>query len=123
MNKKLDILSSFLAGFGERSDSDVMNGLFITVKKLGMKISFDFESRSCLGVESKELRRILNFSRPLKIVNNHEKFFKAGQFLSKMGSDEMGWAAQYLMNGKTHLYPSEAKKAIEIGKSFPLLSP
>ena len=123
MSKKLDILASFLVGFGKRSDSDVINALFITMKKLDMKPPFDFESRGCLGVESKEIRKILNFSGPLKMKRNHEEFFEAGQFFSSKGSDELGWTAQYLMDGQTHLYPSEAEKAMKITESFPSLSP
>ena len=120
MNKRLDTLSSFLTGFGKRSDSDVINGLFITVTKMNVNSPFVFESRGCLGVESKEIRRILNFCMPLKTRRNHKKFLQAGRFLSEIGSDQLGWAAQYLMDGKKHLYRREAAKAEEIEKSFSL---
>jgi len=110
-------------GFGKRSDSDVINGIFITVKKLGLKPPFDFESRGCLGVESKEIRKILYFSGQLKMRRNHEDFLVAGQFLSSKRSDEIGWTAQFLMDGNTHLYPAEAGRAKEIAESFASFGP
>lgn len=118
MSKEIDIISSFLAGFGERDDSDIINGLFIALKKLGVKSTFDFESRGCSGVESKEIRKILYFDRPLKNNGNHNKLSNAGRFLSKLSSDEIAWVAQYLMSKKTHLYPSEAQRAEEILNNF-----
>lgn len=114
--KKFDYLSSFLEGFRERSESDTINAFFITMRKLRVRLPFHFESRGCLGVESKEIRKILNFSDIRKINGNHKEFVIAGKLLCKVGSDELAWAAQYLMGGKTHLYPSETKKATEIQK-------
>lgn len=123
VKKWRDALSSFLAGFGERSDPDVINGMFIAEKKLCAKSSFTFESRGCLGVESKEIRIILNFDEPLKKGINHKEFFKAGRTLSKMNSNELGWTAQFLMDGNAHLYPHETRKAKKIEKSLKLLCP
>jgi hypothetical protein len=118
MSREIGIISSFLAGFGERDDSDIINGLFIALKKLGVKSIFDFESRGCSGVESKEIRKILHFGVPLKNNGNNKELFNAGRFLSNLSSDEIAWVAQYLMNGETHLYPSEVQKAKEIWKCF-----
>jgi hypothetical protein len=118
MSGEIDMISSFLAGFGERGDSDIINGLFIALKKLGVKSPFDFESRGCSGVESKEIRKILNFGRPLKNNGNYKKLFNAGRFLSNLSSDEIAWIAQYLMSGETHLYPLEAQRAKEILNRF-----
>ncbi|MCS7109726.1 MAG: hypothetical protein NZ903_02945 [Candidatus Micrarchaeota archaeon] len=118
MNEEIDIVSSFLAGFGERDDSDVINGLFIAFKKLRVKPPFDFESRGCSGVESKGIRKILYFGRLLKNNGNHKEFFNAGRFLSNLSSNEIAWAAQYLMGKKTHLYPFEAQRAKEILDQF-----
>lgn len=118
LTRKSDLLSSFLKGFKGRSDSDVINAFFITTRKLGVRSPFRFESRGCLGVESKEIRRILSFSDVRKINGNYKEFSLAGRVLSKISSDELAWAAQFLMDGKIHLYSSEAKKAAEIQKSL-----
>jgi len=118
MSGEIDIISSFLAGFGEREDSDIINGLFIALRKLRVESPFDFESRGCSGVESKEIRKILNFGRPSKNNGNYKELFNAGKFLSHLSSDEIAWVAQYLISGKTHLYPSEAQRAEKILKSF-----
>lgn len=118
LTRKSDLLSSFLKGFKGRNDSDVINAFFITTRKLGVRPPFRFESRGCLGVESKEIRRLLNFSDVRKINGNYKEFSLAGRVLSKISSDELAWAAQFLMDGKTHLYPFEAKKAAEIQKSL-----
>jgi hypothetical protein len=123
MGKELDIISSFIAGFGKRDDSDIINGLFIALTKLGVKSTFEFESRGCLGVESKEIRKILNFGKLLKNNGNYEKIFNFGKFFSSLNSEELAWVAQYLMSGETHLYPFEAKRAKEILESFKLSSP
>jgi hypothetical protein len=123
LDKHVDILSSFIKGFGKRSDADIMNGIFITLMKLELKPLFDFGSRGCLGVESNEIIKILNFNGPLKGGRKYKEFLKAGRLLSPIGSDEIGWAAQYLMDGKKHLYPHEAERAMEIERQFRLSGP
>jgi len=107
-----------LEGFGGRSDPDTINAFFVTLRKFGVRNLFHFESRGCLGVESSEIRKILNFSDIRKTNGNDKEFVNAGEVLSKVGSDELAWTAQYLMDGKTHLYPSERQKATEIQKAF-----
>jgi hypothetical protein len=101
----------------------VINGLFIMTKKLKEKPPYVFENKGCLGVDSSEIRRILNFGGPLKTAKNYEKFLNAGSSLSALKSEELAWLAQYLMNGRTHLYASEAAKAVQIEKSLTLLCP
>jgi hypothetical protein len=123
LSKKLEILSSFRAGFGEKESTDVINGLFVAFMKLGEKLLFDFESRGSFGVDSKEIRKILVFDSVPKTRKNNEKFFEAGKLISKFSSDEIGWVAQYLIDSDNHLYPSEAKIAVRLQKQLESLNP
>ena len=123
MSKKLEILSSFREGFGEKESTDVINGLFVAFMKLGEKLLFDFESRGSFGVDSKEIRKILVFDSVPKTRKNNEKFFEAGKLISKFSSDEIGWVAQYLIDSDNHLYPSEAKTALIVQKKLESLNP
>ena len=120
MSRKFEIIASFSSGFGERKSTDLINGLFVAFRKLRLKPPFDFESRGSLGVDSKEISRILFFNEMPKTTKNHENFFKAGKALSKFPSDEIAWVAQYLIDGENHLFPEEAKKAIELNSAFRL---
>lgn len=117
LSKKYEALFSFINGFGERKDSDVINAFFVAINTVSGRFEFDFESRGCQGVDSKEIRKILNFNQT-KAKANDKTFKKVSQKLSRLGSDELAWAAQYLMNGETHLYPQEVKRAVTLRKSL-----
>lgn len=120
MTKKFEILGSFSAGFGNRPSTDIINGIFVAFRKLCVKSPFDFESRGSMGVDSKEIREIIVFNGTPKTRKNFEEFFKAGKALSKLDSDEIAWIAQYLADGNNHLFPDEAKRAIELEKNIHL---
>jgi len=121
--RKNEILGSFSAGFGNRGSTDLINGLFVAFRKLRVKPPFEFVSRGSMGVESKEIREIFLFNGIPKTRKNHKDFFCVGQALSKLNSDEIGWVAQYLADGKNHLFPKEAKRAIQLEKSLNLSCP
>jgi hypothetical protein len=111
--EKSEMLGSFVNGFGKTVASDVINAIYIAKGVFNIDFPFDFESRGTRGVDSLEIRKILFFSE-IKTKRNHEEIFKTAKQLSKIDSNGLGWLAQYIMNGKTHLYEKEARKAVEI---------
>ncbi len=68
-------------------------------------------------MESIEIRKIMFFSR-YRTTKNHRKAFSVAKELSRVDSRQLGWLAQYIMNGKTHLYEEEAEKALKIKKNL-----
>lgn len=112
MNRS-ELLGSFVKGFGRTDKSDIINALFVAKSIFHFDFPFDFESRGSRGVDSSEIRKILFFSK-IEIKKNHEEVFRVAVQLSKVDAKQLGWLAQYVMNGEVHLYPQEAGKAKEI---------
>lgn len=108
-----ELLDSFLCGFRKSGASDIINGVYIAKTVFKIDFPFDFRDKGSLGVDSLEIRRIIFFSKTNSAKNN-KQILKAAEKLSKIEPKKLGWVAQYLMNGETHLYKEEAKKAIEI---------
>lgn len=111
------LLSSFVNGFSRDNVSDIINAIYIAKSVFNVNFPFNFKSRGSRGVDSPEIRKLIFFSK-YKIGKNHEKAFVAAEQLSKVDSKQLGWLAQYIMNGETHLYKEEAKKALKIQKSL-----
>lgn len=116
------LLSSFVNGFGKANLSDVVNAAYIAKNVFGVNFPFDFRSRGSRGVDSPEIRKILFFSKN-ETKNNHKEAYRAAKQLSKVDSKQLGWLAQYIMNGRTHLYEEEAKKALETRKNLSKIAP
>jgi hypothetical protein len=111
----LRVLGSFIKGFGRKEVSDIINALYIADKTIGVKPTFTFKNRDNNGVDSPEIRRLLFFNCDALLKQKEDtEFYKLGKRLAKTPSSELKWAAQYLKNGKTHLFPEEAEKAAEV---------
>jgi hypothetical protein len=117
--QKLKVLGSFIKGFEREKAPDVINALFIADKALNKKTLFDFENRDNNGVDSSEIRMLLFFNcENLMEQKKLDEFYHLGKKMSYISSNELKWAAQFLKNGKTHLFPEEAEKAIEVIKQL-----
>lgn len=111
------LLGSFVKGFGKADFSHIINAAYIAKDVFSVNFPFDFESRGSRGVDSPEIRKMLFFGK-YKIKKNHRGAYRAAKRLSKVDSKQLGWLAQYIMNGETHLYEEEAKKASKIKKNL-----
>lgn len=114
---RLELLASFVNGFNKTNETDVINAIYVAKNVFSVDFPFDFESKGSRGVDSPEIRKLLFFSK-IETRKNHEKVFKAAKQLSEMDSKKLRWLAQYIMNGKTHLYKKEAKQAEKTRKSL-----
>jgi len=112
---RLVILKSFLEGFRRDNPPDVINALFITKNLTKQEIPFEFQNRDNNGVDSPEIRRLLVFNgKELeKQEAIQEEFEDFGKKLAELAPNELKWAAQFLKNGETHLFPEEVKMAKE----------
>jgi len=108
--KKIEAVSSFVRGFDRKNASDIINAMYITKSVCHVDFQFDFQSRGSRGVDSSEIRKILFFA-DIKKPRNNKKITELAKQLSAFESDRLGWLAQYIMNGKTHLYPREVDEA------------
>lgn len=113
--ERLEVLGSFIKGFKRTEVSDVINALYVADKALNVKPPFTFENRDNNGVDSSEIRRLIFFNcSDLLKQGKIKEFYQLGEKMSKTPSNELKWAAQYLKNGKTHLFPQEAEKAVMV---------
>lgn len=106
-------LMSFIVEFEGKELADIINGAFVARSVFKIKVPYSFTGKGSLGVDSSEMRRILVFNKMPK-SRNHRKACLAAKQLSKIKSKELGWLAQYIYKGKTHLYKEEAIKASRI---------
>jgi len=113
---KLQVLSSFMKGFNRKDPPDVINALFIAKALLGREVAFDFENRDNNGVDSLEIRKLLFFNDAdlQKQIEIEQTFYDSGKKLAELHSKELKWMAQYILRGKTHLFPEEAEKAKDL---------
>jgi hypothetical protein len=109
----IEAVSSFVNGFKRQDATDVINAMYVAKNIFKIEVPFDFQSRGSRGVDSPEIRKILFFSN-IKDSRNHKKVTETARQLSKLNSKRLGWLAQYIMNGRTHLYPKEADEAVGI---------
>lgn len=114
---KTDLLSSFINGFGRTEVTDIINAAYVAKTIFSVEFSFNFQSRGSRGVDSNEIRRLVFFSS-LKTKKNHKIVFRVAKRLSKVGSKDLAWLAQYSMNGETHLYKEESKRAQELQRDL-----
>jgi len=114
---KIEAVSSFVKGFDRKNASDIINAMYVTKSICKVDFQFDFQSRGSRGVDSSEIRKILFFA-DIKRSRNNKKITKLAKQLSAFDSDRLGWLAQYIMNGKTHLYSREVAEASVIEKNI-----
>lgn len=114
---KIEAVSSFVRGFNRENTSDIINAMYVTKSIFKVDFQFDFQSRGSRGVDSTDIRKILFFT-DVKKSRNNKKISALAKRLSAFDSDRLGWLAQYIMNGKTHLYPKEADEASGIQKNL-----
>ena len=113
--ERLEVLSSFIKGFGRSDASDVINALFVAKNLSKIECPFTFENRDNNGVDSPEVRKLIFFNNGmLREQKEISEIYQLGQRMSKIPSKELRWVAQYLKNGETHLFSHEAKKAREL---------
>lgn len=112
MREMLSIIESFIAGFGNRSDMDVNNAVFIAMELQRLRLSLDFKGAGRLGVESPKLYRIL---RDAKANQMNQEVFYIGRTFSEFKSRELMLMASYLWNeGKSALDEPEREEAITL---------
>jgi len=115
---RLDMLGSFANGFRRTDISDIVNAMYIAKTVLCLELPFEFQSRGSRGVDSLEIRKLFFFSTT-KTKKNHKRVFEVAKQLSQVDSKKLGWLAQYIMNGETHLFKKEVREALEIQKALP----
>src|SRR3989304_6574432 len=114
---KIEAVSSFVMGFNKKNASDIINAMYVTKSIFKVDFQFDFQSRGSRGVDSSDIRKILFFA-DIKKSKNNGKISELAKQLSAFDSNRLGWVAQYIMNGRTHLYQKEADEASKIQKAL-----
>jgi hypothetical protein len=105
----LDVVESFVAGFGKRDDADINNAVFIAVELQGLDVPLDFKGAGRHGVESPRLYRILRDAKPNQ---KNQDVFCIGETYSEFSSEELMLMASYLWNeGQSSLNEEEIKEA------------
>ena len=109
VTEMLSIIESFIAGFGNRSDMDINNAVFIAVELRRLRLPLGFKGAGRLGVESPKLYMIL---RDAKANQMNQEVFYIGRTFSDLKSRELMLMASYLWNeGKSALDVTEREEA------------
>lgn len=78
IKKMIDIVGSFKDGFGNRSNLDMNNAIFIAIELHRIDLEMKFIGIGNLGVESPELYRILRDIDEFKYLKENLEFEKSG---------------------------------------------
>lgn len=112
VEEMLEIVGSFIAGFGNRSSLDVNNAVYIAMEVQSLDLPLVFEEAERLGVESTRLYGILRKAKPKR---KYYKAFNIGRNLANFSSHELMLMALYLWNeGRNSLSKEEKEKALSL---------
>ena len=117
--KKYSQLASFLNGFERggvftrEEEMVAICGFFIASRIMRCRVNFKFEGRSVAGVDCSEIRAMLVFNGGLvkTAKTTDARLLYGGLLVSKLTEEEIRVTSQYLLCGKHHLFPHEAKRA------------
>jgi hypothetical protein len=113
--KVIEVLDSYISGFGRKDISDVNNSVYIAKELLGFKIPVRFNGADRLGVNSLDICGALRYVRPIRPNKDNVEAYEIGKRMSKYSSQELILMALFLWNeGKSTLYDDERRKAREL---------
>jgi hypothetical protein len=114
----ITIVKSFAEGLGRDTPSDIVNGLYVSVKLMALDFPYEFHNGDPHGVSCREVRRILAFD--LASDGTDRCALEAGKRLSRYESKILGLLAQYLYAKDKHLFPHEVEAAKGLLAEFPV---
>lgn len=109
IGETLEVIESFIAGLGNKSNIDINNAVFIAKELLNIDVPLEFRGAGRHGVKCLRLYRILEGTNPAK---KDQKTFHIGKILSEYNSRELMLMAAYLWNeGRSSLDKTEREEA------------
>jgi len=111
-----DIIDSFIAGFGEKNNSDTSNAIFIANELFKIGLPLKWKGAGRLGIECLDLYSILEDVIPYP---KNLEAFNAGRKLSRYNSRKLMLMASYLWNeGRSSLTDEEREEAPRLLDKF-----
>ena len=109
IEEMLDVIYSFIGGFGTREIKDAQNALFIAKELFSVDLQLEFRGMGRCGVECLDLYFTLERAKPSR---KNREAFNAGKILSEYNSRELMLMALYLWNkGRSSLTVEEREEA------------